>query len=117
MGWHVKLNPQEFKRDTLLRDTILPLLSAWRLCGLLSLLPDGQLHDRPPLLRIYLYVDNAIHSISLEQYESTTDQFFDHAIRNINLHHPAVVVIGTGKINSTEVSRFSNWASQDLFLY
>jgi hypothetical protein len=57
--------------------------------------------DRPSY-EYNLYADNAL----------PPDQFFVQAKSNIERHHPAVIVIGTGKVNDTESSRFPNWASQ-----
>lgn len=111
-GVHVKLNPQEFRRDTLLRDTILRYSAPGDFVVCYPYFPMVNFMTDRPSYEYNLYIDNGIKAISLEQYESTPDQFFDHTIQNFNLHHPAVVIIGTGKVNSTEASRFGNWASK-----
>jgi hypothetical protein len=57
--------------------------------------------DRPSY-EYNLYSDNAIPA----------EQFFDQAKANFERYQPAVIVIGTGKVNDTESSRFQNWASK-----
>jgi hypothetical protein len=57
--------------------------------------------DRPSY-EYTLYTDNA----------RPKQQFFEQSKANIERHHPAVIVIGTGKVNDTESSRFTIWAAE-----
>jgi hypothetical protein len=57
--------------------------------------------DRPSYVK-NLYADNAL----------PPEQFFNEAVTSIQKYHPAVILIGTGRINSTEASRFQNWAAK-----
>jgi len=99
---HVKLNPREFARGTLLRDTILSYSKQGDYVVCYPYFPMVNFMTDRPSYEYNLYSDNALPS----------QQFFDQAKANIERFHPAVIVIGTGKVNDTESSRFQNWASK-----
>jgi len=101
-GVHVKLNPQELARDTMLRDTILSHSKPGDYVVCYPYFPMVNFMTDRPSYEYNLYADNALPS----------QQFFDQAKLNIERFHPAVIVIGTGKVNDTESSRFQNWASK-----
>ena len=101
-GVHVKLNPLEFTRDTLLRDTILSHSKSGDYVVCYPYFPMVNFMTDRPSYEYNLYADNALPA----------QQFFDQAKLNIERLHPAVIVIGTGKVNDTESSRFQNWASK-----
>ncbi|MCE9587100.1 MAG: hypothetical protein K8R57_02175 [Verrucomicrobia bacterium] len=101
-GVHVKLNPQELTRDTLLRDTILSHSKPGDYVVCYPYFPMVNFMTDRPSYEYNLYADNALPS----------RQFFDQAKLNIERFHPTVIVIGTGKVNDTESSRFQNWASE-----
>jgi hypothetical protein len=100
-GVHVKLNSQELSRDTLLRDTILANSKPGEYVVCYPYFPMVNFMTDRPSYEYNLYADNAIPK----------EQFFAKAKANILRFHPAVIVIGTGRINDTESSRFQNWAS------
>ncbi len=99
-GVHVKLNPQELARDTMLRDVILSHSKPGDYVVCYPYFPMVNFMTDRPSYEYNLYADNALPS----------PQFFDQAKLNIERYHPAVIVIGTGKVNDTESSRFQNWA-------
>ena len=101
-GVRVKLNPQEFTRNTLLRDAILSNSKPGDYVVCYPYFPMVNFMTDRPSYEYNLYSDNALPS----------RQFFDQAKLNIERFHPAVIVIGTGKVNDTESSRFQNWASE-----
>ena len=101
-GVHVRLNSQEFSRDSFLRDTILRYSAPGDFVVCYPYFPMVNFMTDRPSYEYNLYADNAI----------APDRFFDQETRSINRYHPAVVVIGTGRINSAEASRFRNWASR-----
>ena len=101
-GVRVKLNPQEFTRNTLLRDAILSHSKPGDYVVCYPYFPMVNFMTDRPSYEYNLYADNALPS----------RQFFDQAKLNIERFHPAVIVIGTGKVNDTESSRFQNWASE-----
>jgi len=101
-GVRVKLNPEELLRDTLLRDTILNHSRPGDYVVCYPYFPMVNFMTDRPSYEHNLYADNAIPS----------ELFFNQAKGNIEHFHPAVIVIGTGKVNSTESSRFQNWASK-----
>jgi hypothetical protein len=101
-GVRVKLNPQELTRDTLLRDTILRHSKPGDYVVCYPYFPMVNFMTDRPSYEYNLYADNAL----------PPQQFFDQAKLNIERYHPAVIVIGTGKVNDTESSRFQNWASK-----
>ena len=101
-GVHVKLNPLELGRNTMLRDTILSHSKPGDYVVCYPYFPMVNFMTDRPSYEYNLYADNAL----------PPDQFFVQAKANIERHHPAVIVIGTGKVNDTESSRFPNWASQ-----
>ena len=101
-GVRVKLNPQELTRDTLLRDTILSHSKPGDYVVCYPYFPMVNFMTDRPSYEYNLYADNAL----------PPQQFFDQAKLNIERYHPAVIVIGTGKVNDTESSRFQNWASK-----
>ena len=100
-GVHVKLNSRELSRDTLLRDTILANSKPGEYVVCYPYFPMVNFMTDRPSYEYNLYADNAIPK----------EQFFAKAKANILRFHPAVIVIGTGRINDTESSRFQNWAS------
>lgn len=100
-GVHVKLNSQELSRDTLLRDTILANSKPGDYVVCYPYFPMVNFMTDRPSYEYNLYADNALPK----------EQFFTEAKANIQRFHPAVIVIGTGRINDTESSRFQNWAS------
>jgi hypothetical protein len=101
-GVRVKLNAEEFARDTLLRDLILSHSRPGEHVVCYPYFPMLNFMTERPSYEYNLYADNAIPS----------DLFHEQAVRNIEEHHPSVIVIGTGKVNATESSRFPNWASR-----
>ena len=101
-GVRVKLNPQEIARDTMLRDTILNHSKPGDYVICYPYFPMVNFMTDRPSYEYNLYADNAI----------APERFFEKAKANFELHHPAVIVIGTGKVNDTESSRFPNWASK-----
>ena len=101
-GVRVKLNAEEFARDTLLRDLILSHSRQGEHVVCYPYFPMVNFMTERPSYEYNLYADNAIPS----------DLFHEQAVRNIEEHHPSVIVIGTGKVNATESSRFPNWASR-----
>ena len=101
-GVRVKLNPQELTRNTLLRDAILSHSKPGDYVVCYPYFPMVNFMTDRPSYEYNLYADNAI----------PPQQFFDQAKLNIERYHPAVIVIGTGKVNDTESSRFQNWASK-----
>ncbi len=101
-GVHVKLNPQELSRNSLLRDTVLSHSKPGDYVVCYPYFPMVNFMTDRPSYEYNLYSDNAIPS----------EQFYQQAKANIERHHPAVIVIGTGKVNDTESSRFPNWASK-----
>ena len=101
-GVHVKLNPLELGRNTMLRDTILSHSKPGDYVVCYPYFPMVNFMTDRPSYEYNLYADNAL----------PPDQFFVQAKANIERHHPAVIVIGTGKVNDTESSRFQNWASK-----
>lgn len=100
-GVHVKLNSQELSRDMLLRDTILANSKPGEYVVCYPYFPMVNFMTDRPSYEYNLYADNALPK----------EQFFTEAKANILRFHPAVIVIGTGRINDTESSRFQNWAS------
>jgi hypothetical protein len=100
-GVHVKLNPQELVLNTLLRDTILSHSKPGDYVVCYPYFPMVNFMTDRPSYEYNLYADNALPK----------EQFFTEAKANIQRFHPAVIVIGTGRINDTESSRFQNWAS------
>jgi hypothetical protein len=100
-GVHVKLNPQELALNTLLRDTILSHSKPRDYVVCYPYFPMVNFMTDRPSYEYNLYADNALPK----------EQFFTEAKANILRFHPAVIVIGTGRINDTESSRFQNWAS------
>jgi hypothetical protein len=101
-GVRVKLNAEEFARDTLLRDLILSHSRPGDHVVCYPYFPMVNFITDRPSYEYNLYADNAI----------PPDLFHEQAVRNIEEHHPSVIVIGTGKVNATEASRFPNWASR-----
>jgi hypothetical protein len=101
-GVRVKLNAEEFARDTLLRDLILSHSRPGEHVVCYPYFPMVNFMTERPSYEYNLYADNAI----------PPDLFHEQAVRNIEEHHPSVIVIGTGKVNATEASRFPNWASR-----
>jgi len=101
-GVHVKLNRGELCRDTLIRDTIRNHSKPGDYVVCYPYFPMVNFMTDRPSYEYNLYADNAIQS----------DVFFEQATRNIEHFHPSVVIIGTGKLNNTEASRFPNWASK-----
>ena len=101
-GVRVKLTAEEFARDTLLRDLILSHSRQGEHVVCYPYFPMVNFMTERPSYEYNLYADNAIPS----------DLFHEQAVRNIEEHHPSVIVIGTGKVNATESSRFPNWASR-----
>jgi hypothetical protein len=65
-------------------------------------LPGVNFITARPTFQRSLYVDNLIGSPAWEQAE----------IAEIQKHRPAVIIIDDWKINGTEGSRFSNWATE-----
>jgi hypothetical protein len=101
-GVQVKLNPVELSRCTVLRDTILSHSNPGEYVICYPYFPMVNfMTDRPSYVN-NLYADNAL----------PPEQFFNEAVTGIQKHHPAMIVIGTGRINSTEDSRFQNWAAK-----
>jgi hypothetical protein len=100
-GVRVKLNSQELSRDMLLRDTILANSKPGEYVVCYPYFPMVNFMTDRPSYEYNLYADNALPK----------EQFFTEAKANILRFHPAVIVIGTGRINDTESSRFQNWAS------
>ena len=101
-GVQVKLNPVELSRCTVLRDTILSHSNPGEYVICYPYFPMVNfMTDRPSYVN-NLYADNAL----------PPEQFFNEAVTGIQKHHPAVIVIGTGRMNSTESSRFQNWAAK-----
>ena len=100
-GVHVKLNPQELELNTLLRDTILSHSKPGDYVVCYPYFPMVNFMTDRPSYEYNLYADNALPK----------EQFFTEAKANILRFHPAIIVIGTGRINDTESSRFQNWAS------
>jgi len=105
-GVHVKLNPVEFSRATLLRDSILNNSKPGDYVVCYPYFPMVNFMTDRPSSEYNLYSDNAI----------PPEQFFDQAKANFERYQPAVIVIGTGKVNDTESSRFQNWASKTYAL-
>jgi hypothetical protein len=101
-GVHVKLNPQEFSRSVLLRDSILSHSKKGDYVVCYPYFPMVNFMTDRPSYEYNLYADNAI----------PPERFFSDAVANMRKYRPAVIVIGTGKVNSTESSRFQNWASK-----
>jgi len=101
-GVRVKLNPEELSRATLLRDSVLSHSKPGEYVVCYPYLPMVNFMTDRPSYEYNLYADNALPA----------EQFFDQAKSNIQIHHPSVIVIDTGRINDTEASRFSNWASK-----
>jgi hypothetical protein len=101
-GVHVKLNAVEFSRATLLRDSILSHSKQGDYVVCYPYFPMVNFMTDRPSYEYNLYSDNAI----------PPEQFFDQAKANLERYQPAVIVIGTGKVNDTESSRFQNWASK-----
>jgi hypothetical protein len=101
-GVQVKLNPVELSRCTVLRDTILSHSKPGEYVTCYPYFPMVNfMTDRPSYVK-NLYADNAL----------PPEQFFNEAVTSIQKYHPAVILIGTGRINSTEASRFQNWAAK-----
>lgn len=101
-GVRVKLNAEELSRATLLRDSVLSHSKQGEYVVCYPYLPMVNFMTDRPSYEYNLYADNALPA----------EQFFDQAKSNIQIHHPSVIVIDTGRINDTEASRFSNWASK-----
>ena len=101
-GVRVKLNPEELSRATLLRDTILSYSKAGDYVVCYPYFPMVNFMTDRPSYDYNLYADNAL----------PPEKFFNQAKANIERYHPAVIVIGTGKVNDTEASRFQNWAAK-----
>jgi hypothetical protein len=101
-GIRVKLNPQELSLDTLLRDTILTHSKPGEFVVCYPYFPMVNFMTDRPSYEYNLYTDNALPK----------QQFFEQSKANIERHHPAVIVIGTGKVNDTESSRFTIWAAE-----
>jgi len=101
-GVQVKVNPVEFSRCTLLHDTILSHSKQGEYVVCYPYFPMVNFMTDRPSYEHNLYTDNA----------TPPDRFFNEAVANMQKHRPAVIVIGTGNVNSTEASRFQNWASK-----
>lgn len=101
-GVRVKLNPSELALCTLLRDTIASHSSPGEYVVCYPYYPMVNFMTDRPTYEYNLYADNSL----------PPDKFHKAALRNMEQHLPAVIVIGTGKINATEASRFPNWASR-----
>jgi 4-amino-4-deoxy-L-arabinose transferase-like glycosyltransferase len=101
-GVHVKLNSQEFSRSVLLRDSILSHSKKGDYVVCYPYFPMVNFMTDRPSYEYNLYADNAI----------PPERFFSDAVANMRKYRPAVIVIGTGNVNSTEASRFQNWASK-----
>jgi hypothetical protein len=101
-GVQVKVNPVEFSRNTLLLDTILSHSKQGDYVVCYPYFPMVNFMTDRPSYEHNLYADNAIPS----------EQFFNEAVANMQKYRPAVIVIGTGKVNCTEASRFQNWGSK-----
>jgi hypothetical protein len=101
-GVHVKLNPVEFSRATLLRDSILKNSKQGDYVVCYPYFPMVNFMTDRSSYEYNLYSDNAI----------PPEQFFDQAKANFERYQPAVIVIGTGRVNDTESSSFQNWASK-----
>jgi hypothetical protein len=101
-GVRVKLNPAEFARCTLLRDTIASHSSPGEFVVCYPYYPMVNFMTDRPSYEYNLYADNSL----------PPEKFHQSALLNMESHHPSVIVIGTGKINATEASRFPNWAAR-----
>jgi len=100
-GVRVKLNPEELSRNTLLRDIILARSAPGEFVVCYPYFPMVNFMTGRPSYEYNLYADNALPA----------DLFHEQALRNFTEHHPSVIVIGTGRVNDTESSRFANWAA------
>jgi len=101
-GVRVKLNPEELSQNTLLRDIILARSAPGDFVVCYPYFPMVNFMTGRPSYEYNLYADNAL----------PPDVFHEQALQNIAKHHPAVIVIGTGRVNETESSRFPNWAAR-----
>lgn len=101
-GVQVKVNPLECSRYTLLRDTILSHSKQGEYVVCYPYFPMVNFMTDRPSYEHNLYTDNA----------TPPERFFSEAVANMKKYRPAVIVIGTGNVNSTEASRFQNWASK-----
>lgn len=100
-GVRVKLNPEELSRNTLLRDIILTRSQPGNYVVCYPYFPMVNFMTGRPSYEHNLYADNALPA----------GVFHEQALRKIERYHPAVIVIGTGRVNETEASRFPNWAA------
>jgi len=101
-GVHVKLNPVELSRAILLRDSILNNSKQGDYVVCYPYFPMVNFMTDRPSYEYNLYADNSLKP----------EIFFNQATANMERFHPAVIVIGTGKVNDTESSSFQNWASK-----
>lgn len=101
-GVQVKVNPVELSRCTILRDTILNYSKPGEYVVCYPYFPMVNFMTDRPSYEHNLYADNA----------TPPERFFNEAVTNMKTYRPAVIVIGTGNVNSTEASRFQNWASK-----
>lgn len=101
-GVRVKLNASELARCTLIRDAIAAHSSPGEFIVCYPYYPMVNFMTDRPSYEYNLYADNSL----------PPEKFHRLAILHMEQHHPAVIVIGTGRINATEASRFPVWASR-----
>jgi hypothetical protein len=101
-GVDVFLNPMEFDEiDSLYKATVLNSSKKDYVAGY-PYLPGVNFVAARPTFQSTLYVDDLAHPPDWQLME----------IARIEKYRPAVIIIDDWKINGTEESRFSHWASQ-----
>jgi hypothetical protein len=101
-GVDVFLNPTEYDEvDSLFKATVLNSSKKDYVAGY-PYLPGVNFIAARPTFQSTLYVDDMAHPPDWEQTE----------IARIKKYRPAVIIIDDWKVNGTEQSRFTHWASQ-----
>jgi len=100
-GVHVKLKPHEWEEASAIYQSILHYSKPGEYVVCFPYNPEINFMTDRPSYRHDFYCDDATASKNFDQV----------AIREIEIFHPAVIVITNWPINGTEHSRFSNWAT------
>lgn len=101
-GADVIMNAQEFEVNSAMRDLIVAVTDPGDFVICYPYHPEINFYTDRPSYEHNVYADNDIPG----------DKFYRALLVNSERHHPAVFVINNWDINSTEESRFYNWASE-----
>lgn len=99
-GADVIMNSEEFEVNSAMRDLIVAVTDPGDFVICYPYHPEINFYTDRPSYEHNVYADNDIPG----------DKFYRALLANIDRHHPAVFVINNWDINSTEESRFYNWA-------